>query len=409
MAEDSGEVVLDELDDNIDELAGSEMFEVPDDLDDDAPAGAQTEGQDPDPATQTTGKQPPAEKPRDETGKFVKDAPATEEGQPPEPPQAEAAVQPGTAAEPEPELEFSFRSDGRTIQIPGSRVTADGIFIPKDVAPDFQRLLSHGVTYQGSYKQRLYESAREKEEMKAQIHENVERADAFLNFFVDMLDRTERNETDQEGRSPLEAWLDDFRQNRVKLEAQAELAVAKAYRERKPAEVKLEGFDDPPAAEAEVEVDLEQLSQELAPQMGPRLQDIMKAENIAGLSGGEVTAIRDFVVAPENIDRFFRRALQDISAAEWGGTADIKAGQLVALDAEISKFVKYQAGLILNARKSGQELKQAEQKNARSSNNQIPPTTAVAGNGTPPGNKPVPKFKNKEEMEAWFAAEDALS
>lgn len=418
MADNEGAVVPDAAGE-VDELAGSELFDIPADLMDDEPTEAPAKEPGADPAIA----EPPADrtkapKPRDETGKFVspQDAAATEEGQPPEPPQADpsetaAEGAPAPDAEPEPELEFSFRGDGQTIQIKGSKVTKDGVFIPAQYMPDVQRLMSHGVTYQGSYKQRLYESKQELESTKAQVHENVEKADAVLRFYADLADRTEKGETDEHGRTPIEAWLEDFSRNRVKLEAQAELAAAKAFRERRAADVRLPEFEEDPAAAEAPAQDLEELLPKLTPHLTDRLQSIVRTDpEIRGLTGGEITRIRDSMVRPERIDQFYRKALADIPASESGLSYDIKAGQIVPMDDAIRQEFTYQARLILDARKAALELSNAQQRNGQNgSGNKIPPVVTV--NGAPvQGKKGVQKtradFKTREEFDRWFNSQE---
>ena len=385
--------------------AGEELYEIPDDLKDDSDAAPASDA----PADP---KGPPAKdaegtQPRDEQGRFAEkdDAPATEEGQPPEPAQAgkpSEQGEPATAIAPdadesEPELEFSFRADGQAIPLKGSRITKDSLIIPREYMADVQRLMSHGVVYQGSYKQRLTEAARQVEATKAEVHEEVERSKHFLTFFADLLDREEA------GEPAIESWLDDFRQNRVKLEAAADLAAAKAYRERTYQEPTVQGFDDQPDAQGQSPEEAERFHQELSSALSDRVTQQIQAQGIRGLAPAELTRILDGMTEPEEIDRYFKVALEDIP--EHG----IKKGQIVALDAVIGKQIKHQAGLILGARQSAQELRNAELKNQRRTPNAIPPTTAVAGGGTPKQKAKVPEFKNKAEMDAWFDTQDPLA
>jgi hypothetical protein len=410
---------------NIDDLAGEELYEIPEEF-------QETEGGTPaEEPKSTAAKAPPgdgseATRLRDEkTGKFIsKDeapgATAPEPGQPPATDPAQAAEpQPGdqpadtAVSEPEPELEFSFRADGESIPIKGSRVTKDGIFIPTQYAPDVQRLLSYGVTYKGSFRQRLEESARREAETKAQVQEQVVKAEAYLEHFADILDRTEAGEVDDLGRTPLEAWAADFAKNRVKLEAEATLAVAKAYQDRntnpvKPA--KLEGFDDEP--EQDPGIDVEELSQTVAAPLGEQLASMVQAEpTLRGLTGSELTRIRDYMIDPKRLDQFYARALEDIPAAEWGGTHDIKKGQIVALQDNIREQLRSMGSMILDTRKEATALAQAVAKNNGSQRpaNQIPPVSTVNGKQVPrqPSvQKTRADFKTREDFDAWFNSND---
>ena len=382
---------------------GDNLYDIPADLlDDDTEAPAPEKPADP--------KGPPAKdeeatQPRDESGRFAEKEkervgdPATDEAQPAEPPQAgEPQTTEAAVDESEPEMEFSFRADGQAIPIKGSRITKDSVIIPREYMPDVQRLMSHGVVYQGSFKQRLYEAKLEVEQTKAQVNEDVERSKAFLNFFSDLLDREEK------GEPAIETWLDDFRQNRVKLEADATLAAAKAMRERQVQQPRLEGFDEPaqPAGQVSPEED-ERFHNELSSELGNRVVSQMQAQQIRGLTPAELTRIQNAMTEPDEIDRYFKVALEDIP--EYG----IRQGQIIALDAQIAKTVKYQASLILDARRATAELKAAEQKNRANAGNLIPPTTPVAGVGTPKAKPKVPAFKNKKEMDEWMDSVDPLA
>src|ERR1035437_3267651 len=420
MAEDQDEGIEEivDTDSELDPLAGQELFEIPDDLLELESTGAQTAEGDADADKAPPAIVPVAEKTRDPvTGKYVPKAaaPATEEAQPPEPAQAGAPApgEPPAEALEEPELEFSFRADGTAIPVKGSKLTKDWLMIPRQYAGDVQKLMSHGVVYSGSFRRKLAESAQEVANMRAEVRENEEKAKKFLEFYADLADRQEKGEMDDNGRSPLEAWLDDFGKNRVKLEAQADLPAAKAFRERKPAgPVKLDGFDDEPDARGAPagEPDFERYSEELAPVVTDRITALAKTPEFRGLSGAELTRIRDYMGAPANIGRFFMEVQQVIPAAEWGGNRDLQPGERVVIPAFAQEFA-YHAKTILDARKSALELAAAETKNAAANGNKIPPTTAVDGAGAAPGkgSKVPPKFKNKAEMDAWFNASAPLS
>lgn len=399
------------------EGSGSEeLFDIPDDLQDVPDPGAPPA----DPAADPKG--PPAAKPagaqpRDEIGRYDKkpDAAAPAAGQPPAPAQAaQASTEAPTTDEgeppEEPELEFSFRADGKVHSIPGARITKDALIVPRDQLPVVQRLLSKGRTYEGSFRQRLEGMAQEVAQVRSEVSEEVERSRAYLNFMADLFDRTERGEMDDQGRTPVEAWLDDFGKNRRTLEAEATLAAAKAIREGRQAPApRLEGFDDEPADPYLDAQDREQFNNELASELSTRLQGFVQKLEIRGLTPQELSTIHQAMSEPDELDRYYRVALEDVP--EHG----ITKGQIIALDDQIQKRLKYEANLILNARRGAAELRAAEEKNRRNGvGNPIPPTTP-ASTGKPAAGKAgqMPEFPNtpegRKQMEEWFAGVDPTS
>lgn len=389
-----------EIDDSsVDPLAGEELFEIPDDLDEagtDTPASSSEADADKAPPAIDE----PATRPSGEENE-----PATPTGQPPaRDPAGRFTTAPETPATDEDStvMEFSFRADGKPVTIPGSKVTAEGAFIPREHLADLQRLASHGIVYQGSFRQKLEQSAREVAEAKSEIHGEVEQAKHFLSFFADLLDKQDR------GEPAIEEWLDDFRQNRTKLEADATLAEAKALREgRAVAPRQPEGFDDEPGPEQDSyisEREAEEFSNGLAAELGSRLQQTIQAQGIRGLTPQDLTKIQEEMTDPEEIDRYFKVALEDIP--EHG----IKKGQIVAMDGAIAATLRRRSELILDSRKTSTALSQAETANRRNGvAGKVPPTVSTGTPAVPKASNAVPKFKNRQEMEEWFAREDPLS
>jgi transposase-like protein len=390
----------------IDELAGVELFEIPDDLKDMPDYGAPAPDAGTDPEEGPPAAHPAATQPRDAEGKFAEKpnedpegASAAQPGQPPEGSPAENA--PDTAAttdpapgaeEEEPELEFSFRADGQPITIKGSKITKDYVQIPRAHMADVQKLLSHGVTYQGSFRRRLEESARREAEAKAEVQEEVVRARATLEFIAKKFD---------EGPEAVQDWLDDFARNRSQLEAEATLAVAKAYQERKPIEnVTVPGFEDE-VEEFAAGVDRETVVNELSADLTNFVPSALRELGIRGLTGPEIQTIISELADPDEIDRYFGIAGEDMP--EYGVTK----GQLVRKDAVIAKTLKRRAELVLGARRSAAELEAAKQKNnGGRPANPIPPTTTATG-GTPGKGKKAPLPRTKEELDKWMDDDEA--
>lgn len=391
-----------EIDDSsIDPLAGEELFEIPDDLDDsgtDAPAEPDAaDAQKAPPASQDPATRQPGEE--------SKETPATPTGQPPtRDPAGRFTTAPETpAAENDSSvMEFSFRADGKPVTIPGSKITQEGVFIPREHMADLQRLASHGMVYQGSFRQRLEASNREVAEARSEIHGEVEQAKHFLGFFADLLDRQDR------GEPAIEEWLDDFSRNRTKLEADATLAEAKALRESRGVSPRpVEGFDDEPGPEQDSyisEREAEEFSNGLATELGSRIQKTIQSQGIRGLTPQDLTRIQEEMTDPDEIDRYFKVALEDIP--EHG----IQKGQIVAMDGAIAATLKRRSELILDARKTSTALSQAEAANRRTTvNGKVPPTVATGTPAVPKASNAVLKFKSRAEMEEWFAKEDPLS
>lgn len=398
-----GDTPTTEIETEADPFAGEELFEIPADLRDESDPEAPAAESKTDPAKAAPPDEATATQPRDEQGRFAEkpeeDVTATPTVQPTE--RAPAAAPTATPTEPEETvLEFSYRADNRVHTIPGSKITADGVFIPREHMAELQRRQSRGATYEGSFRQRLEAAAREVADVRSEVVVEKEQATAFLAFFADMMDRQER------GEPAIETWLDDFSRNRVKLEADATLAAAKALRERRPVEPsRVDGFDEDPGQMPDMSAqEREDMTNGLTSELGSRLQRLVQTEGLRGLTASELTSIQNAMMDPDEMDRYFKVALDDIP--EHG----IQRGQIVAMDGAIAKTLKYQAGLILGARRQSQELKAAEDANRKRNGvgNAIPPTVATGVDGAPKPQKGVPKFKTREEMQAWYDAEDPL-
>lgn len=381
----------------VDELAGDELFDIPEDLLDmpDYGATAPDDGTDPAkaaPPAPAPGAPPPPAAP---AGQPEAGAPAPQPGQPPAAaPAGEAnADAAGEGEDDEPELEFSFTADKQPITIKGSKLTKDYLMIPREHVSDVQRLLSHGVVYQGSFRQKLTESAQREADTRAEVQEDVVRAKAVLERLAAIFDQ---------GPEAVNDWLDDFGKNRTKLEADATLAVAKALRESKPAErVTVPGFEDE-VNDFAAGVDREELQNSLAADITAFVPDALRKLGIRGLTSAEVQSIVDELKDPDEIERYFGIAGEDLP------DYNVKKGALVRKDAVVAKTIKRRADLILGTRKNTTELETAKQKNNRSAANPIPPTTTGAGGtGNPPGKAKKPIPKTKAELDAWMDDDEA--
>ena len=189
----------------------------------------------PAPASEQT---PPAPsegaQPRDAEGRFTSPAPQEET------PAAETAAEappPETPGEPQPEAKpaaveehgdvYGFRADGQDIEIPGSEVGDDGIFIPNDALPYVTRLLTQGKTHEGSFRQRLSEAARDREAAQKQ----VEAAQAQAQAIIQSLDEVFTGD-----EAAVLEFINNYRTEWPVLKAKSEAAGAKvqadAYRQQ---------------------------------------------------------------------------------------------------------------------------------------------------------------------------------
>jgi len=142
------------------------------------------------------------DQPRDEQGRF--------EEQPAEQPEEEPAA---PTEEPEEEVydPFSYRADGQSYSIEGSKVGSDGVFIPTDRVEDITRLLAEGRAHSGSFRQRMADSdAREQA-----ANTRAEAADAAKNAIMDKIEELVSKD------GALEDFILDQRTNWPVLKAEA--------------------------------------------------------------------------------------------------------------------------------------------------------------------------------------------
>lgn len=113
-----------------------------------------------------------SDRPRDAQGRFAKDAPTPE----PEPtdevaavPDSEMPSEPAAAEAEVPvsETPFKYTGDGREIDIPGSDVGDDGVFIPKAYLPELTKKLAAGEAMSGSA-QRWFQEANTRQQQTEQ-------------------------------------------------------------------------------------------------------------------------------------------------------------------------------------------------------------------------------------------------
>lgn len=408
----------------IDELSGEELFEIPPDLLDETDTGAPA-GQ---PADAAAAAPPaegeaPADTPQLPDG-YTRDArgvvhrpdgtiAAKSElvattGQPPEKPPAAAqpparqavagapAGQP--AAEPAveaPVLEFGFRADSKPVTIPGSKVTDDGVFIPKEYISEVQRLLSHGVVYQGSFRTRLEQAAQKVADTEARVNREVEESKHFLTFFADLLER---------GPVAVQDWLDDFERNKPQLIADAKIAYAEALTAAKeqgaPAPAKVEGFDER-EDDFLANVDRDQMMTQLSTVLATNLREVIVQNGVRGMTSADVNRLHQAISSdPEEMERYFAVATEDIPDMK------VVKGDVLVRQAALLKRVQYEAGLITDSRKSISDATAAADANRRAAGGGAPPPTAAVAGAGAGKKKEVPIPTKREELDAFMNADD---
>lgn len=412
-----------EVVEEIDELAGDELFDIPEDLLDESDTGAPA-GQPADvaPATPPAEGEPAADTPQLPEG-YTRDARGVvhrpdgtiaakseliaSTGQPPEKqpaaaqppaqavagaPAAQPAAEPAVAA---PVLELSFRADGKSVPIPGSRLTDEGAFIPKEYIGEVQKLLSHGLVYQGSFRQRLEAANAKVAEVESRVNREVEESKAFLTFFANLL---------EQGPVAVQDWLDDFERNKPQLIADTRIAYAEALEASKKnpaAPAKVEGFDDAPEDDFLAGVDRDQMMTELTNVLGTNLREVIVQNGVRGLTDADVNRLHQAIAGdPEEMERYFAVATEDIPDMK------VVKGDVLVRQAALLKRVQYEASLVSSARKNVTEAAQADAANRRTAGGGAPPPTASVAGGVA-GKKPaVPIPTKREDLDAFMNADD---
>jgi hypothetical protein len=409
------------VEEGVDELSGEELFDIPEDLLDEPDTGAPAGG-----AADASKEEPPAAEPaadtlqlpegykrdargavhrpdgtiasKSELDSFVPAQPAAKPAADAQPAQPAAGAPAGQAAEPAveaPVLELSFRADGKPVTIPGSKLTDDGAFIPKDYLPEVQRLLSRGVTYEGSFRQRLETANAEVARVKSEVHREIEESKAFLTFFADLLER---------GPVAVQDWLDDFEKNKPQLEAEAKIAYAEALtaaKQNPAAPAKVEGFDDDQEDDFLAGVDRDEMMTQLSNVLGQNLREVIVTNGIRGLSDADVNRLHQAIASdPEEMERYFAIANEDIPDMK------VAKGDVLVRQAALLKRVQYEATVLGGARKSVSEATAAAEANKKRAPGGAPPPTASVAGGVTQKKKEVPIPTKREDLDAYMAADD---
>lgn len=330
--------------------------------------------------------QPPAKpvaQPRDDAGRFVPKAPQPKAPSAPDaapPPAPETPSEPTAAAAPAADEEagppFSYQADGRSWEIPGTEVGEDGVFISKDALPELNRLLAQGKSHEGSFRQRLTDSAQQVQAATKRV-EAAEAARAhLLKHFDDLIDRSQGAQTIEDLlKTPLGEWLLNVYSNWPILKAESAKRAVEVQAEADRARLK--------------EFEQQQEQARMAPIMDQTLQDsIVYWGQQAGLDRAVLQRIYARLSDPQYQSLLFVRAPTDDPAT------GLREGELAINHAVVQQEVEYAKGWASEAKPKPTPKPAAA----------VPPTVSGKGGPAPVGTKKKPPTpKDMSEAEFWEA------
>jgi hypothetical protein len=328
--------------------------------------------------------------PRDKSGRFAPKAPQPEaETAVAEAPKApETPSEPTTATEPaveEPGPAFSYQADGRAWEMPGTEVGEDGVFFSNDALHELTRLLAAGRNHEGTFRQRLSESAQREQAAAKRAEAAEERSKQVLEHFDQLFAQSQGATTFEELlQKPLGKWLLDAYTQYPILRAKADAA----------------------GVQKQAEADRAQLEQLRAQQQEAQLQPLMDQALVdsltswgqqAGASQQQLQAAYDWLTDPAMRSVLFVKVPADMP--ERG----LRAGDWAIDHAVVQRALQRVAAM---APKAATKPASSAAKPAQP----IPPTVSGQRGPTPSGTKPKlpqPKTKkNKDGMtedEFWEA------
>lgn len=113
---------------------------------------------------------------------------------------------------------WEIRADGQDFEIPGTRLGTNGVWIDKESVPLVQQLLAEGVANRGSARQLREQLESENVQLRSRLTNDPDiiKAKSFNQQIMRLL---------ASGPEAVQAWLEDFTNNRQALVAQAEQAI----------------------------------------------------------------------------------------------------------------------------------------------------------------------------------------
>lgn len=365
------------------------------------PAGAQPEEPQGDDAEQQQGEQG--------DGTPASDTTASEAAPPPAQPGEQAGTPAGQAsgaaaaatgatpgqpegADPEP---LRFRSGGTAYEIKGSRVTDEGVFIPKERLHEVQHLLSrgrhHDTTWQAekqTLESRVQAAERYRSEAEIQFTE-------YLKAFREMAEEAERTGD----TAKVEEWFDNYRRELPRLDARAERAVLEYQRQiaSQPA-ADARRADAGAAAEDDLGVPPEEIEREVRATVPKAFATIRDQPEFMDLSDEAVEAA-ERLLATGLLPRYFAVATRDDDAR------GIQRGAILSDLQGLAALAREQENIIRRQRQVRSTADAAADRNQRRGVAAgAAPAKPVTTQGAAPARghiPPLPAEGDREGYEAW--------
>lgn len=312
--------------------------------------------------------------PRDESGKFVArtesapqadSAPADQppsEAQPPATETASEAVYP----------QFQYRASGRDYELPGSKVGADGLFVPTDQLPYLQRLLAEGHQNRDLSRDfgRKVADARRDGELKLQQANNL------LAELADIARDPNR----------MADWGLDLERNWDLLRARAEKTVMEQQLAAERARL----------TEYEEEQQAAALVPQLESALGQTISSLLGRPEFQGVDG------------PKMYDRlmhnFFDRIFAEATPEDVAAGIARNVGDIVIDYGVIEDEMKYEADVLHRAQTAQRAAVEAAGRNAKAQTQQraVPPTVGAKAGPAPKAAPALPKFTTTRDVDEWF-------
>lgn len=356
--------------------------------------------------------QPPGEKEKgakDAKPAATPDAQAKPKGSP------DGAAPPADAsADPPSSPEWEFNADGKTMYLPGSRVTEldgkKGVFLPEDQLRHVERTLADGIHHRGTFREKLSrirqeaetakrEAAQQVEALRGEVNEEVVRARTYLEHFNALADK---------GPEAIAEYLDNWTRERPLLEARAERAITQALRDAQKPAAKADKADAAAgggandggdgragAAPATREVDPTVIAAELRETIGELCRDPQFA----------MLAAADQERIAKRLERYPGRFF--FFATEHDDENDIEPGDLALNLREIAEELLYERGLLAQTAETAKALAAAETENRKRGlvPTDAPKSAAGAAGTKAPDAERTPSMgmpKTKDEFERFW-------
>jgi hypothetical protein len=158
----------------------------------------------------------------------------SDEGQRPAPAPAAPVDGVPAAEKPAEAPVFGFTADRKQYTFDGSRVTDEGILIPRKYEPQLRDLLAEGVTHRGSFRETLQAVREDADTRVALLEERVARAESTAKEWSTFAEHF--GQLREQGPDAIAEWLDAWDKNMPELAAKAKEAGVSAleqfYREK---------------------------------------------------------------------------------------------------------------------------------------------------------------------------------